>query len=122
MTIHSDNAVDAVGSSGNFELKIAFNAKLYNILPFSSKLEPYSPIGATIQNTNYILNMFNKSDSNVNTILSSANAYDRYITLTTEFSPISIMNPIRNIYFTTNTLPIVPTLVSPPKIVGDSNM
>ena len=46
----------------------------------------------------------------------------RYIILQTEFSPISIMNPIRNIYFTTNTLPIVPTLVSPPKIVGDSNM
>ena len=122
MTIHKDNAVDAIGSSGNYELKISFNAKLYNILPFSSKLEQYSPIGATIQNTNYILNIINQSDSNVNTILSSGNAYDRYITLQTEFSPISIMNPIRNIYFTTNTLPIVPTLVSPPKIVGDTNM
>ena len=32
------------------------------------------------------------------------------------------MNPIRNIYFTTNTLPIVPTLVSPPKILGDTNI
>ena len=52
MTIYKDNAVDAVGSSGNYELKISFNAKLYNILPFSSKLEKYSPIGATIQNTN----------------------------------------------------------------------
>jgi hypothetical protein len=32
------------------------------------------------------------------------------------------MNPIRNVYFTTNTLPIVPTLVSPPKILGDTNI
>ena len=68
------------------------------------------------------MNIFNKSDSNVNTILSSGNAYDRYITLQTEFSPISIMNPIRNVYFTSNTLPIVPTLVSPPKIIGDTNL
>jgi hypothetical protein len=121
-TIHSDNSVDAVGSSGNFDLKIAFNARLYNILPFSSKLEPFPPIGATIMNTNYILNIFNKSDSNVNTILSSANAYERYITLQTEFSPLPILNPIRNIFFTTTSLPIVPTLVSPPKIIGDTNL
>ena len=121
-TIHSDNSVDAIGSSGNFDLKIAFNARLYNILPFSSRLVPFPPIGATIQNTTYILNLFNKSDSNVSTFLSSANAYDRYIILQTEFSPISIMNPIRNVYFTTNTLPIVPTLVSPPKILGDTNI
>ena len=46
----------------------------------------------------------------------------RYIISHTEFSPISILNPIRNDYFTTNTLPIVPTLVSPPKILGDTNI
>ena len=122
MTIHSDNAVDAIGSSGNFDLKIAFNGRLYNILPFSSKLETFPPIGATITNTIYILNITNKSDSNVNTILSSANAYDRYITLQTEFSPLPILNPIRNIFFTTTSLPIVPTLVSPPKIIGDTTL
>ena len=32
------------------------------------------------------------------------------------------MNPIRYVYFATNTLPIVPTLVSPPKILGDTNI
>ena len=32
------------------------------------------------------------------------------------------MNPIRHVYFTTNTLPSVPTLVSPPKIIGDANI
>ena len=31
-------------------------------------------------------------------------------------------NPIRNVYFTSNTLPIQPTLVSPPKIVGDTTL
>ena len=42
--------------------------------------------------------------------------------MTTEFSPLPILNPIRNIYFTTNSLPIVPTLVSPPKFIGDTNI
>ena len=55
-------------------------------------------------------------------MLSSANAYDRYITLQTEFSPLPILNPIRNIFFTTTSLPIIPTLVSPPKIIGDANL
>ena len=32
------------------------------------------------------------------------------------------MNPIRNIYFTSNTLPIHATLVSPPKIIGDTTL
>ena len=47
---------------------------------------------------------------------------ERYIVLQTEFSPVSIMNPIRNAYFTSNTLPIQPTLVSPPKVIGDTNI
>ena len=47
---------------------------------------------------------------------------DKYVTLQTEFSPISIMNPIRNIYFTSNSLPVIPTLVSPPKNIGDTNI
>ena len=32
------------------------------------------------------------------------------------------MNPIRNIYFTSNSLPVIPTLVSPPKILSDTNI
>ena len=64
----------------------------------------------------------NKSDSNVNVIYSSSGTAERYIILQTEFSPLPIMNPIRNICFTTASLPIVPTLVSPPKITGDTNL
>ena len=67
-------------------------------------------------------NIFTKLESNVNVTYTSTGAAERYIVFSTESSPVSIMNPIRNIYFTSNTLPIVPTLVSPPKIVGDSNM
>ena len=122
MTIHSDNSVDAIGSSGNFDLKIAFNARLYNISHFRSKLKIFPPIGATITNTNYIFNITNKSDSHVNTTFSSANACDRYITLQTECSPLPILNPIRNIFFTTTSFPIVPILVSPPKVIGDTNL
>jgi hypothetical protein len=32
------------------------------------------------------------------------------------------MNPIRNIYFTSNSLPVQPTLASPPKILSDTNI
>ena len=66
--------------------------------------------------------MSNKSDSNVNIKYSSGDRPERYIILQTEFSPISIMSPIRNVYVTSNTLPIQPTLVSPPKIIGDTTL
>jgi len=121
-TIHSDNSMDAVGSSGNYDMKIAFNSRLYNILPFSAKLERFPPLGVPFPDTTYILNLFNKSDSNVSVIYSSSGTAERYIILQTEFSPLPILNPIRNIYFTTNTLPIQPTLASPPKIIGDTNI
>ena len=122
-TIHSDNSMDFIGSGGTFDLSIGFNSRLYNILPFSSlklpnSLDTETPSFGTI----YRLNLFNKSDSNISIIYSSSEVAERYIILQTEFSPISIMNPIRNVYFTTNTLPIVPTLVSPPKILGDTNI
>jgi hypothetical protein len=122
-TIHSDNSMDLIGSGGTFDLQIGFNSRLYNILPFSSlklpnPLDTDNPSFGTI----YRLNLFNKSDSNVSIIYSSSEVAERYIILQTEFSPISIMNPIRNVYFTSNTLPIQPTLVSPPKIIGDTTL
>ena len=97
-------------------IKRMVNSRLYNILPFSSLKTPVAldtdtPSFGTI----YRLNIFNKSDSNVSIIYSTGGTAERYIVLTTEFSPISIMNPSRDVYFTTNTLPIVPTLVSPLK-------
>jgi hypothetical protein len=121
-TIHSDNSMDVIGSSGVYDLKIAFNSRLYNILPFSAKLERLPPLGAPFPDTTYILNLFNKSDANVSVVYSSSDKAERYIILQTEFSPLPLLNPIRNIYFTTNTLPIQPTLASPPKVIGDTNI
>ena len=122
-TIHCDNSMDFVGSGGTFDLQIAFNSRLYNILPFSS-MKLVAPLDTNYPSfgTIYKLNLFNKSDSNVSIIYSSSGTAERYIILQTEFSPISMMNPIRNVYFTSNTLPIQPTLVSPPKIVGDNTL
>ena len=37
-TINKDNSVDFIGSGGTYSLNIYFNARLYNILPFSSQL------------------------------------------------------------------------------------
>ena len=95
---------------------------MYNILPFSSTLNAFPPLGAPFPDTVYWLNLVNKSNANLTILSGIGSSTDKYITLQTEFSPISIMNPIRNIYFTTNSLPVVPTLVSPPKIIGDNNI
>jgi hypothetical protein len=121
-SICSDNAMDVVGSNGIYRLQIAFNSRLYNILPFSSTLNAFPPLGAPFPDTVYWLNLVNKSNSNLTVVPSTGSNTDKYVTLQTEFSPISIMNPIRNIYFTSNSLPVIPTLVSPPKILGDTNI
>jgi hypothetical protein len=81
-TLHSDNSKDFIGSGGTFDLRIGFNSRLYNILPFSSMKLPVSldtdnPSFGTI----YRLNLFNKSDSNVSIIYSSADTPERYIVL-----------------------------------------
>ena len=104
--------MDLIGSNGNIDLNIGFNSRLYNILPFSSLKTPAAlDSGNPSFGTIYRLNLFNKSDSNVSVIYSTSGTPERYIVLTTEFSPLPLLNPIRNIYFTSNTLPIQPTLV-----------
>ena len=57
--------MDAVGSGGNYNLQIAFNSRSYNILPFSSSLQRFPPLGAPFPDTVYSLHLVNKSNSNV---------------------------------------------------------
>ena len=78
-SIHTDNSIDLIGSNGNFDLKIGFNSRLYNILPFSSlklptPLDTDDPSCGTI----YRLNIFNKSDANVNIIYSTGEDVTRF--------------------------------------------
>jgi hypothetical protein len=40
--------MDIVGSGGNYNLQIAFNSRLYNILPFSSFITTISTIRSTL--------------------------------------------------------------------------
>ena len=68
------------------------------------------------------MNLVNKSNANLTVLSGIGSSTDKYVTLQTEFTPISIMNPIRNIYFTSNSLPVIPTLVSPPKNLSDTNI
>ena len=82
----------------------------------------FPPLGAPFPDTVYWLNLVNKSNANLTVVSSTGSNPDKYITLQTEFAPISIMNPIRNIYFTSNSSPVIPTLVSPPKILEDTNI
>jgi hypothetical protein len=115
-TIHKDNRMDVVGSDGAYSLNIYFNARLYNILPFSSQhlTTPADPAFNTV----YKLNIFNKSHANITSLYGNG-ATNQYVSLQTEFSPLPMMNPIRSIFFKSLTLPIQPTLTQPPKAYTD---
>ena len=116
-TINKDNSVDFVGSGGTYSLDIYFNARLYNILPFSSRL--MAAPADLAYNTTYKLNIFNKSHANITTLYAGSGDPIRYISLQTEFSPLPMMNPVRSIFFKSLTLPIQPTLTQPPKAYTD---
>ena len=115
-TINKDNNVDFVGSGGTYSLNIYFNARLYNILPFSSQqlTTPADPAFNTV----YKLNIFNKSHANITSLYGNETT-NHYVSLQTEFSPLPMMNPIRSIFFKSLTLPIQPTLTQPPKAYTD---
>lgn len=102
----------------NNSFKVYFNPSLYNILPFPSF---YSTI-PTFSPTEYyyqvnIANSLAKQSSNY-----VEGVKKNFLSATTEFSPLSLMCPIRNIYFTTNLLPIEPMLTQPPKGLGDTSL
>ena len=111
-TLFVDTAVDN-------NLAIYFNSVLYDILPFP----------AIYRSPNYYLNNYDRI-TNVATVLTRIYNPDgttsdvdiKYRTLTTEFSPVCLWNPVRNIYFSTNTLPIIPTMTQPPKIYSDISL
>ena len=115
-TINKDDSVDFVGSGGAYSLNIYFNARLYNILPFSSQL--LAAAADLAYNTTYKLNIFNKSHANITSLYAGSGDPIRYISLQTEFSPLPMMNPIRS-FFKPLTLPIQPTLTQPPKAYTD---
>ena len=91
--------MDVVGNNGNYRLQIAFNSRLYNILPFSSTLDRFPPLGAPFPDTVYWLNLVNKSNANLTVVTSTGSNTDKYVTLQTEFSQISIMNPVKTRIF-----------------------
>ena len=92
--------MDVVGSNGNYRLQIAFNSRLYDILPFSSTLELFPPLGAPFPDTVYWSNLVNKSNANLTAVISTGSNTDKFVTLQAEFSPLPLLNPIRNSYFT----------------------
>jgi hypothetical protein len=112
-TLYMDQ--DAVA---NKSFQIYFNPALYNILPFPSiyKTVTSSTSGVYL----YLINVIN-SLGNQSTNLSNGVKVN-FISSTTEFSPLSLMCPIRSIYFATNLLPIEPLLTTPPKVLTDSTL
>ena len=114
-TLYKDLKVDTSYNTSR-SLNIYFNPKLYDILPFS----------ASKVNSLYKINTFGKQNVILKTELNSSSqevtVQEKYVTVTTEFSPICLMNPIRNIYFTTNTLPVQPTLTQPPKVYSNTSL
>lgn len=109
-TLCNDTTLNTTGAQA-ITCNIYFNARLYNILPFPATRTLNAPV-----NQDYKISM---SKKNTKTILTDDNVRQVYDTSTTEFSPVCLLNPIRNIFFTTNTLPILPTLTQPPKVLTD---
>ena len=102
----------------NNSFNIYFNASLYNILPFPSVYLPFvnspvAPQGYQVLIQNSIANQSTAQVNGVN---------QNFLSTTTEFSPLSLLCPIRSIYFSTNLLPIEPLLTQPPKVYNDSNL
>ena len=73
-TLHSDNSKDFIGSGGTFDLRIGFNSRLYNILPFSSMKLPASldtdnPSFGTIYRLNLLINLIQTSVSFIHQLI-----------------------------------------------------
>jgi hypothetical protein len=105
-------------ATANNILKVCFNPSLYNVLPFPAIYEPV--VGVAPTTYGYRVKVQN-SVANQSTALVNGVKTD-YLATTTEFSPLSILCPIRSIYFATNLLPIEPLLTTPPKVLTDSTL
>ena len=102
----------------NNVFKVFFNSSLYNVSPFPSVYAPV--VGSSPVTYNYEVQIRN-SVGNQSSALVNGVKID-YLSTTTEFSPLSILCPIRSIYFATNLLPIEPLLTTPPKVLTDSTL
>jgi len=98
--------------------KVGFNPSLYNILPFSSTYAPMP--GPALGALTYIINIKNNIANRSTSLI--GNTPKNFQSITTEFSPLSLLCPIRSIYFATNLLPIEPLLTQPPKVLTDSSL
>jgi len=105
-------------ATANNILKVYFNTNLYNVLPFPAMYE--AVVGSSPSTYGYRVRIQN-SVANQSTALVSGVKTD-YLSTTTEFSPLSILCPVRSIYFATNLLPIEPLLTNPPKVFTDATL
>jgi len=106
------------------EIKIYFNAPLYELFP--SLPATYLGYASAPTNRNFRLSVRNIGSTNLTTITPYAAIPSvppvtyRAITLYQETSTISDMTPITAIVFTSNTLPIQPNQVSTPLVFNDA--
>jgi hypothetical protein len=107
--------IDKVAFLSN-TFRIFFNPRLYNILPFPAVKYTTSPM----DNGNTTLYGITVGNSLANsTAILIGNLRKDFLTTTTEFCPLSLMNPVRTILFTTQHLPIQAQLSQSPIIFTD---
>ena len=99
-----------------YSWEIAFNARLYNILPFPAIKTPISLFDTGEPSYKII---FRNTQNNITNQIILNNMVE-FVQTTTEFSPLCVMNPIRSILFTTTHLPVQPQLSQPPLIYSDN--
>ena len=95
---------------------IYFNTRLYDLFAgFPFKFQGYAG------DMNYLIPVNNVSSSNTLTTRTGATQTQTYLQAYQEISTIGLWNPIASIVFTSTTLPIHPTLTSPPQVYNSSS-
>jgi hypothetical protein len=98
-------------------LRISFNPKLYNLLPFPAKKNTVAPMdngNTTLYEISVSTSLANTSSQRIDGVIKD------FLTTSTEFSPLSLMNPVRTILFTTQHIPIQPQLSQSPIVFTDN--
>ena len=103
------------GRSRKFE--IYFNSRLYQL---------FSTLPATYTNAtgdlNYRLDIFGDASNTSKLPVNDANGNDMYnVALSQEISTVAVWSPIESIVFTSNSLPIHPSLSAIPRVITSGN-
>ena len=102
--------INRYDSSSTNSVAIYFNSRLYQLFAgFPAQFQGYGK-----DPKSYLIPIPNVGSAN--TLTTNVGTKQQYLQVYQEMSTIGLWNPVSSIVFTSNTLPIHPTLTSPPKV------